>query len=142
MTLSEPLDPARVAARRSPPERPVGSHRRQPARVERDAAGQRAPGGHRPRRKSRVGHPSFGGGARPRAASRRISACGTAPKQALFDISLTIPRGKVTALIGPSGCGKSTLLRSVNRLERPDRHRAHRGQMRLNGDSTYGPAST
>src|ERR1051326_3118443 len=37
-------------------------------------------------------------------------------KQALFDIELLIPKGKVTALIGPSGCGKSTLLRSINRL--------------------------
>jgi len=37
-------------------------------------------------------------------------------KQALFDVSMGVPQGKVTALIGPSGCGKSTLLRSVNRL--------------------------
>ncbi|HMQ24148.1 MAG TPA: phosphate ABC transporter ATP-binding protein PstB, partial [Planctomycetota bacterium] len=37
-------------------------------------------------------------------------------KQALFDISLEIPKRKITALIGPSGCGKSTLLRCVNRL--------------------------
>ena len=36
--------------------------------------------------------------------------------RALFDLSMTIPTGKVTAIIGPSGCGKSTLLRSVNRL--------------------------
>lgn len=36
--------------------------------------------------------------------------------QALFDVCMTVPRGKVTALIGPSGCGKSTFLRSVNRL--------------------------
>jgi phosphate transport system ATP-binding protein len=36
--------------------------------------------------------------------------------QALHDVSLKIPAGKVTALIGPSGCGKSTLLRSFNRL--------------------------
>src|SRR5438045_4478198 len=36
--------------------------------------------------------------------------------QALHDITLQIPAGKVTALIGPSGCGKSTLLRSFNRL--------------------------
>ncbi|MGA1194478.1 MAG: ATP-binding cassette domain-containing protein, partial [Kiritimatiellia bacterium] len=31
--------------------------------------------------------------------------------QALFDISMEIPRRKVTAFIGPSGCGKSTFLR-------------------------------
>jgi phosphate transport system ATP-binding protein len=37
-------------------------------------------------------------------------------KQAVHSVSLTVPKGKVTALIGPSGCGKSTLLRSVNRL--------------------------
>jgi phosphate transport system ATP-binding protein len=37
-------------------------------------------------------------------------------KQALFDVSMAVPEGKVTSLIGPSGCGKSTLLRSVNRL--------------------------
>jgi len=37
-------------------------------------------------------------------------------KQVLFDINMTLPRGRVTALIGPSGCGKSTLLRSVNRM--------------------------
>ena len=36
--------------------------------------------------------------------------------QALFDISMQVPRGLVTALIGPSGCGKSTLLRCINRM--------------------------
>jgi len=36
--------------------------------------------------------------------------------QALFDISLDIPRNQVTALIGPSGCGKSTFLRCLNRM--------------------------
>ncbi len=37
-------------------------------------------------------------------------------KQALDDINLTIPRGKITAIIGPSGCGKSTLIRVFNRM--------------------------
>ncbi|HYR30869.1 MAG TPA: ATP-binding cassette domain-containing protein, partial [Gemmatimonadales bacterium] len=36
--------------------------------------------------------------------------------QALHEVSLTIPRRAVTALIGPSGCGKTTFLRSINRL--------------------------
>ncbi|HSW46524.1 MAG TPA: phosphate ABC transporter ATP-binding protein PstB [Phycisphaerae bacterium] len=37
-------------------------------------------------------------------------------KQALFDVSMAIPAGLVTALIGPSGCGKSTFLRCLNRM--------------------------
>ena len=36
--------------------------------------------------------------------------------QALHNISFTIPRRQVTALIGPSGCGKSTLIRCFNRM--------------------------
>src|SRR5438876_10922674 len=58
-------------------------------------------------------------------------------KQALFDITLGIPRAKITALIGPSGCGKSTLLRSVNRLNDLIDGVRRTGDMRLNGDSIY-----
>ena len=36
--------------------------------------------------------------------------------QALYDLTLSIPRNQVTAFIGPSGCGKSTLLRCINRM--------------------------
>ena len=36
--------------------------------------------------------------------------------QALFEVSIDVQQGLVTALIGPSGCGKSTLLRSLNRM--------------------------
>ncbi|MGH2427323.1 MAG: phosphate ABC transporter ATP-binding protein PstB [Candidatus Limnocylindria bacterium] len=36
--------------------------------------------------------------------------------RAVRDVSLQVPRNKITALIGPSGCGKSTLLRSFNRM--------------------------
>jgi len=59
--------------------------------------------------------------------------------QALHDVSLRVPRGKVTALIGPSGCGKSTLLRSVNRLNDLVDSVSIQGDMLLNGDSIYGP---
>jgi phosphate transport system ATP-binding protein len=37
-------------------------------------------------------------------------------KPALRRITLTIPRGCITAVVGPSGCGKSTLLNCLNRL--------------------------
>jgi phosphate transport system ATP-binding protein len=37
-------------------------------------------------------------------------------KKALSDVTLDIPRERVTAFIGPSGCGKSTLLRCFNRM--------------------------
>ena len=36
--------------------------------------------------------------------------------QALHDISVNMPAGKITAFIGPSGCGKSTLLRCLDRM--------------------------
>ena len=42
------------------------------------------------------------------------------PFQALRDVNLSIPPGKVTCLIGPSGSGKSTLLRCINFLEEYD----------------------
>ena len=37
----------------------------------------------------------------------------------LKDISLSVEKGEVVAIIGPSGSGKSTLLRSLNLLEEP-----------------------
>ncbi len=57
--------------------------------------------------------------------------------QALFEVTMPIPAGKVTSLIGPSGCGKSTLVRSVNRLNDLVDGVRIGGDMRLNGDSIY-----
>ena len=35
---------------------------------------------------------------------------------AVKDVTMSIPRNKVTAFIGPSGCGKSTFIRCLNRM--------------------------
>jgi iron complex transport system ATP-binding protein len=37
----------------------------------------------------------------------------------LRELSVTVPKGKITALIGRNGCGKSTLLKLLNRLLQP-----------------------
>jgi phosphate transport system ATP-binding protein len=37
-------------------------------------------------------------------------------KLALKDVSMSVPKHRVTAYIGPSGCGKTTLLRCINRM--------------------------
>ena len=59
--------------------------------------------------------------------------------QALFDITMPVPAGKVTALIGPSGCGKSTLLRCVNRMNDLIDGVRTKGDMRLGGESIFAP---
>ncbi|MCG3724865.1 Fe(3+) dicitrate ABC transporter ATP-binding protein FecE [Vibrio cincinnatiensis] len=35
------------------------------------------------------------------------------------DVDVTIPEGKITALLGPNGCGKSTLLKTLSRILKP-----------------------
>jgi phosphate transport system ATP-binding protein len=59
-------------------------------------------------------------------------------KQALFDISLTIPEQAVVAFIGPSGCGKSTLLRLLNRMNDLIDGCKRTGSITLDGKDVYG----
>ncbi len=58
-------------------------------------------------------------------------------KQALKDISLTIPEKKVTAFIGPSGCGKSTLLRCFNRMNDLIDSVSIEGSIKLEGNDIF-----
>jgi phosphate transport system ATP-binding protein len=60
--------------------------------------------------------------------------------QALFDISMRIEKGLVTALIGPSGCGKSTLLRSLNRMNDLVDELKISGEIIVNGENICRPA--
>ncbi|MBB5214822.1 ABC transporter ATP-binding protein [Parapusillimonas granuli] len=52
------------------------------------------------------------------------------------ELSLRIPRGKVTAIVGPNGCGKSTLLAGLSRLHKPSH-----GAVLLNGKAIAGMSS-
>jgi phosphate transport system ATP-binding protein len=59
--------------------------------------------------------------------------------QALIDLTLGIPKHKITALIGPSGCGKSTFLRSLNRMNDTIAKTRATGQALLDGKNIYDP---
>ncbi|MDM4761763.1 phosphate ABC transporter ATP-binding protein [Galbitalea sp. SE-J8] len=52
-------------------------------------------------------------------------------------VSLTMPAGKVTALIGPSGCGKSTFLRILNRMHELVPGASLAGEVRVDGHDIY-----
>ncbi len=61
--------------------------------------------------------------------------------QALFDLTLDIPRQEITAFIGPSGCGKSTLLRCLNRMnDLIPVARIGAGKIRIHGVDIYDSA--
>lgn len=56
---------------------------------------------------------------------------------AVRNVSMNIPRHKVTAFIGPSGCGKSTLLRCFNRLNDLIPGAKVQGKITYNGIDLY-----
>jgi phosphate transport system ATP-binding protein len=60
-------------------------------------------------------------------------------KQAIGDITIDIPRNRVTALIGPSGCGKSTLLRCINRMNDLIGGVRIQGEVQIEGTNIYDP---
>jgi NitT/TauT family transport system ATP-binding protein len=54
--------------------------------------------------------------------------------EALRDVSVSFPRGRLTTLLGPSGCGKTTLLKIVAGLIPPTV-----GEVRIDGRRVEGP---
>jgi len=77
------------------------------------------------------------------ATATKISARGLnffyGDHQALFDNSLDIPAGRITAIIGPSGCGKSTHIRVYNRIFQLYRDQRATGEVWLDGQNLLGP---
>ncbi len=59
--------------------------------------------------------------------------------QVLYNVTMTIPTRKVTALIGPSGCGKSTFLRCLNRMHELVPGARHKGAILLFGENLDRP---
>lgn len=51
--------------------------------------------------------------------------------QAVQDVSLEVPAGKIFTLLGPSGCGKTTTLRCIAGLEKPDKGEIELGDVVL-----------
>ena len=57
--------------------------------------------------------------------------------EALRNISMTLERHRITALIGPSGCGKSTFLRCLNRMNDVIPGFRLQGSVEMNGADIY-----
>src|SRR5699024_7436868 len=51
-------------------------------------------------------------------------------KKVIDDVSLNIPKGKITSFIGPNGAGKSTLISMITRLIAQDN-----GEISIDGDN-------
>jgi phosphate transport system ATP-binding protein len=60
--------------------------------------------------------------------------------QALYDLSLEVPKRMVMAFIGPSGCGKSTFLRTLNRMNDTIPGTRVVGQVEIDGHDVYAPS--
>lgn len=50
----------------------------------------------------------------------------------LDELSIQIPKGKITTILGPNGCGKSTLLKALSRI-----HTAQKGCIYLDGKAIH-----
>jgi phosphate transport system ATP-binding protein len=59
--------------------------------------------------------------------------------EAVKNVFMDIPKGKVTAFIGPSGCGKSTVLRGLNRMNDLIPGCSLRGRVVFDGVDIYDP---
>jgi phosphate transport system ATP-binding protein len=60
-------------------------------------------------------------------------------QEAVRNVYMEIPRGRVTAFIGPSGCGKSTVLRAINRMNDLIPGCSLRGRLVFDGQDLYQP---
>jgi phosphate transport system ATP-binding protein len=60
--------------------------------------------------------------------------------RAVKDVTISIPRQRIMAIIGPSGCGKSTFIRSLNRMTDLVPGARAEGELYLEGQPVFGNA--
>ena len=91
-----------------------------------------------------VGHPAEEGAA-PVAVDREVVfdvddvSSYYGDFRAVRNVTLTIRKNEITALIGPSGCGKTTFLRCLNRMNDLIEGAHIEGTIRYHGIDLYGP---
>jgi len=73
------------------------------------------------------------------ALELRDVSCWYGTFQVIRNVSMTVARREVTALIGPSGSGKSTVLRTINRLNDLVSTFRLEGHILLDGQDLYAP---
>ncbi len=78
------------------------------------------------------------GGDAPALEARNVSVY-YGDTRAVKNISLSVPRNRVVALIGPSGCGKTTLLRCFNRMNEVVEGARVEGEVLFQGQNLYAP---
>lgn len=61
--------------------------------------------------------------------------------QALKNVSISIEKNSITALIGPSGCGKSTFLKTLNRMNDLIQGVRITGEVKYDGKDIFAPGT-
>ncbi len=88
--------------------------------------------------KGRPARPSIVQVDHPAVSTRNVNAR-YGPFLALRNVSISAPKGEITAIIGPSGCGKSTLLRSLNRINDLIPSFSLEGEVMVGDQNVYAP---